>query len=113
MRRLLSLDYVLEHPHLPWLPMEPEKVGAVEEIGVERRLLPQRVYRGAAGKTHRYLLLPEMFCASRNGTERPAGCPARRLRSPRTNKGGTASESPQIAPDRLQVRSRAILETFS
>ena len=26
-RRLLSRDYVLEHPHLPWLPTEHEKVG--------------------------------------------------------------------------------------
>ena len=25
MRRLLSLDYVLEHPDLPWLPTEPRK----------------------------------------------------------------------------------------
>ncbi len=54
MRRLLSLDYVLEHPHLPWLPTEPEKVGAFEELGIDRRLLPLRVYRGAAGNTRRY-----------------------------------------------------------
>ena len=26
LRRLLSLDYVLEHPQLPWLPSEQEKV---------------------------------------------------------------------------------------
>ena len=24
-RRLLSLDYVLDHPQLPWLPTESEK----------------------------------------------------------------------------------------
>ncbi len=53
-RRLLSLDYVLEHPGLPWLPTEPEKVGAFEALGIERRLLPDRVYRGAAGNTRRY-----------------------------------------------------------
>ena len=29
MRRLLSFDYVLEHTGLPWLPTEPEKVGAL------------------------------------------------------------------------------------
>ena len=46
LRRLLSLDYVLEHPRLPWLPTEPEKVRAFEALGIERRLLPQRVYRG-------------------------------------------------------------------
>ena len=36
MRRLLSLDYVLEHPHLPWLPTEPEKMAAFEALGIER-----------------------------------------------------------------------------
>ena len=49
MRRLLSLDYVLDHSRLPWLPTEPEKVAAFEALGIERPLLPQRVYRGAAG----------------------------------------------------------------
>ena len=48
MRRLLSLDYVLEHHHLPWLPTEAEKVAAFETLGIERRVLPQRTYRGAA-----------------------------------------------------------------
>ncbi|MDE2873193.1 MAG: hypothetical protein OXQ94_16060 [Gemmatimonadota bacterium] len=27
MRRLLALDYVLEHPRLPWLPTEADRVG--------------------------------------------------------------------------------------
>ena len=57
MRRLLSLDYVLEHPHLPWLPTEPEKVAAFEALGIERQLLPQRVYRGAAGNLLRHFPL--------------------------------------------------------
>ncbi len=57
MRHLLSLDYVLQHPDLPWLPTEPEKVGAFEELGIERRLLPSRLYRGAAGNTRRYFPL--------------------------------------------------------
>ena len=57
MRRLLSLDYVLEHPDLPWLPTEPEKVDAFETLGIERRLLPSRLYRGAAGSTRRYFPL--------------------------------------------------------
>ena len=38
MRRLLSLDYVLEHSGLPWLPTEPEKVAAFEALGIERRV---------------------------------------------------------------------------
>ena len=67
MRRLLSLDYVLEHPGLPWLPTEPEKVGAFEELGIKRRVLPSRLYRGAAGSTRRYfpLKLPVALEADR------------------------------------------------
>ncbi|MDE0395562.1 MAG: hypothetical protein OYK82_12380 [Gammaproteobacteria bacterium] len=57
MRRLLSLDYVLEHPDLPWLPTEPDKVCAFEALGIERHLLPSRLYRGAAGSTRRYFPL--------------------------------------------------------
>ncbi len=52
-RRLLSLDYVIEHADLPWLPTEHEKVSAFEALGLERSLLPVRVYRGAAGETRR------------------------------------------------------------
>ena len=53
-RRLLAFDYVLDHPQLPWLPTEPEKMAAFEALSVERRLLPRRVYRGAAGNLRRY-----------------------------------------------------------
>ena len=48
LRCLLALDYVLEHPDLPWLPTEPEKFRAFEALGIERRHLPLPVYRGAA-----------------------------------------------------------------
>ena len=37
-RRLLSFDYVIEHPGLPWLPTGSEKVGAV---GGARRYFPR------------------------------------------------------------------------
>ena len=57
MRRLLALDYVLEHPALPWLPTEAEKVAAFEALGIERWILPQRTYRGAAGSIRRHLHL--------------------------------------------------------
>ncbi len=57
MRRLLSLDYVIEHPRLPWLPTEAEKVAAFEALGIERRILPQRSYRGAAGNIRRHFHL--------------------------------------------------------
>ena len=56
-RRLLSLDYVIEHTGLSWLPTEPEKVRAFEALGIERRVLPMRVYRGTAGHTRRYFPL--------------------------------------------------------
>ena len=34
LRRLLSLDYVIEHIGLPWLPTEAEKVRAFEALGM-------------------------------------------------------------------------------
>ena len=60
LRRLLALEYVLEHPGLPWLPTEPEKVRAFEALGIERRHLPLRVYRGAVveARHHFRLKLP-------------------------------------------------------
>ena len=54
LRRLLSLDYVIEHTGLPWLPTEPEKIAAFEALGIGRSLLPVRVYRGATGGARRY-----------------------------------------------------------
>ena len=57
LRRLLSLDYVIGHTGLPWLPTEPEKVGAFEALGLERSILPVRVYRGVGGETRRYFPL--------------------------------------------------------
>ena len=67
MRRLLAFDYVLDHPQVPWLPTEPEKMAAFEALSVERRLLPRRVYRGAAGNLRRYfpLRLPVALDAER------------------------------------------------
>ena len=57
MRRLLGLDYVLEHPRLPWLPTEADRAAAFEALGIERGLLPQRVYRGALGGLRRFFPL--------------------------------------------------------
>ena len=57
MRRLLSLDFVLEHPGMNWLPAEPEKVEFFEKIGLPLRLLPRRIYYGAAGNQKRYFAL--------------------------------------------------------
>ena len=57
LRRLLSLDYVLEHPQLPCLPTEQEKVAFFDLLGIDRRRLPKRVYLGAVGTQTRYFAL--------------------------------------------------------
>ena len=66
-RRLLSLDFVLEHPDLPWLATEQEKVARFAELGIKRASLPQRVYGGAARRSRRYfhLKLPVAVDAGR------------------------------------------------
>ena len=53
-RRLLSLDFVLDHPNLPWLPTEQEKVACFEQLGIDRALLPKRIYAGRANGRIRY-----------------------------------------------------------
>ena len=57
MRRLLSLDFVLEHPGMNWLPTESEKVEFFQELGLNQRLLPRRIYYGAVGTRKRYFAL--------------------------------------------------------
>ena len=57
LRRLLSLDFVLERPELSWLPTEHEKVAAFEALGIEADTMPQRVYVGAVGSSRRYFYL--------------------------------------------------------
>ena len=57
MRRLLSLDFVLEHPGMNWLPAEPEKVEFFQKLGLPLRLIPRRIYYGVAGNQKRYFAL--------------------------------------------------------
>ena len=59
-RRLLSLDYVLEHPALPWLPTPVEQVAAFEALGIAREVLPGRRVRGRSqpGRLHFQHRLP-------------------------------------------------------
>ena len=67
-RRLLSLDLVMERPELPWLATEQEKVARFAELGIEADALPQRVYRGGTrGASRRYfhLKLPVAVDAGR------------------------------------------------
>ena len=65
MRRLLSLDFVLEHPGMNWLPAEPEKVEFFEGLGLSRRLIPRRIYYGAVGAQKRYFALKLPLAADR------------------------------------------------
>ena len=44
MRRLLSLDFVLEHPGLNWLPTEGEKVEFIEGLGVHSNLICSMIF---------------------------------------------------------------------
>ena len=56
-RRLLSLDFVLDHLELPWLPTEQEKVSYFEQLGIKRDMLPRRIYAGhAKGLIHYFPL---------------------------------------------------------
>ena len=69
LRRLLSLDYVLEQPELPWLPTEQEKVSFFESLGIDRKRLPRRQYRGAAGVQLRYFALKlPISCDAKSAT---------------------------------------------
>ncbi len=56
-RRLLSLDFVLEHPGMNWLPAEAEKVEYFEKLGLSKKLIPRRIYYGMAGNQKRYFAL--------------------------------------------------------
>ena len=49
MRRLLSLDYLIERPSLGWLPTEADKVQRFEALGIDRGTFPYRMY-GPQGK---------------------------------------------------------------
>ena len=57
MRRLMSLDFVLEHPGMNWLPTEGEKVEFIEGLGVHSNLIPRRIYYGAVRAQRRYFAL--------------------------------------------------------
>ena len=63
MVRLLSLDYVVEHPRLPWLPTAAEQVGAFEAAGIPRELFPKCLSGGRKPGQVRYFprALPVAF----------------------------------------------------
>ncbi len=53
LRRLLALDYVIDHLDAPWLPADGEKVAAFKAAGVPKDVWPGRVYAGADGSRRR------------------------------------------------------------
>ena len=57
MRRLLSLDYIIERPTLGWLPTEDEKVQQFEALGIDRGTLPYRKYGATDRAQPRYFAL--------------------------------------------------------
>ena len=57
LRRLLSLDYLIERPTLGWLPTEADKVQRFEALGIARETLPYRKYGKANEAQPRYFAL--------------------------------------------------------
>ncbi len=65
-RRLLSLDYVLDHPELSWLPTEDEKVNCFDALEAPRNEIPSRVYGVASNRTVRYFANKHPIAVDRN-----------------------------------------------
>ena len=57
MRRLLSLDYLIEWPSLGWLPTEADKMQRFEALGIDRAVLPYRKYGEGDTGQPRYFAL--------------------------------------------------------
>ena len=57
MRRVLSLDYLIERPTLGWLPTEADKVRRFEALGIDRAVLPYRKYGEGEKGQSRYFAL--------------------------------------------------------
>ena len=68
LRRLLSLDYVIDHSELEWLPTETEKVWFCKHLDIRKDRLPKRLYTGAAGYLTRYFPLKLPIAAGRTVT---------------------------------------------
>ena len=67
-RRLLSLDYVIDHPALPWLPTETEKVAHFTGGDIPLTDLPRRTYKGAVAPTVRYFPIKLPVAADETST---------------------------------------------
>ena len=127
LRRLLSLDYVIEHADRPWLPTEDEKVGAFEAFGIGRALLPVKVYCGAAGTTRRYfpLKLPIALDSGRalfvyvdpghdtSTALRSWGCAHRGLWRALTQQGRSVEVVAVVRRDRETERARRVMRSWA
>ena len=67
MRRLLSLDYLIERPTLGWLPTEDDKVRRFEALGLDRRAFPYRLYSPGQEGAAALLRLQAPDCRRRAG----------------------------------------------
>ena len=56
LRRLLALDYVIDHLDAPWLLTDDEKVAAFTAAGVSKDVWPGRVYAGTDGSRRRHFI---------------------------------------------------------
>ena len=92
LRLLLSLDYVLEHPHAAWLPTEDEKVKALTAAGIAREVLPRRLYQGAVGAQYRYL--PHKLPVALDRA-RATSCSCRPRTRPRARSARGADSTPR------------------
>ena len=68
LRRLLSLDYMIDNPELEWLPTETEKVWFCKHLDIRKDRLPRRLYTGATGYLTRYFPLKLPIAAGRTVT---------------------------------------------
>ena len=108
MRRLLSLDYVLEHPELGWLATEPEKLAYFQRLGISLAVLPHRLHRGPSTDrpTRRYFPLKLPIAGSGTTTTFVYADPGgwRRLQSDRI--GSWVARPLGRPPRRRRRRSR-------
>ena len=75
MRRLLSLDYLIERPTLGWLPTEADKVRRFEALGIDRAVLPYRKYgEGEKGQPRYFALKLPIAIDERAATFVYVGC---------------------------------------
>ncbi len=100
LRRLLSLDYVIDHLGAPWLPTDGEKVAMFTAAGVPKDVWPGRVYAGTE-------VAPVSWTPAPIGEEERPRC---RRRDHRTRR---SSGSKMVYPVRAGRRPRTWLANSS